>query len=1018
MQWRYSYVGNSALASALTTTSIIALSIALAGSPAREALAQGAQTSSSSQIEEIEEVVVTGSRIARRDFVANSPIVTVTDEELLSFGSVELEQILNYLPHFTPGATAFQTSVGGSNFGQATLNLRGLGATRNLVLLDGKRAQPSTATLQIDINTIPSALIESVEVISGGASAVYGSDAMSGVINFKLKRDFDGVQASAQYGFTEEDDGTTKSFDVTMGSDFASGRGNAVVAVTYYDRERIRTNTRDFFARALAAGRGSNIMPLGVYQPNLSGPIGPATLAEPFFLPSGNQPSAAALAALFNGVYGVTGTFPNSTNLSFNPDGTLFTQNNGIRNYNGPGLEAGYGPNTAGNQLIFSGNALDSALIQNPMTRYSFFANVNYQLTENINLFSQGLFTSYETLTQQTGALASFNVWNLIIPVTNPFIPDDLATLLASRPQPDAPFGLSKLITQFGPQTQEHNTSVYQIQVGATGNIPGQDWTWEVYGSHGKTQLDSPLVSGAALYSLVEQLLFAPDGAASLCEGGYNPFGDNPASEECAAFATRKLLREQPLTQDVVEVTLQGGLFQLPAGELRFAAGAGYRSNEYDLLLDSNLTSTLPTAEPIANSPSGLTSGKTDVSEFYGELLIPLLRDVPLVQALEVIPAYRYSDYDTFGGVSTYKADFNWAVNSQFRMRGGYQRAIRAPNIGELFAGPVASPATIGTTVQGLGDPCDVEGLLRSASNPDAAQVRALCLAQGVPLSEIDTFTFTPNQVGGQVASNSNLTPEKANTYTIGAVWQPQFESPIFDQFTLAIDYYDITIKEAVNTISGVTALRNCFNALNSNPTYDPGNVFCQQVVRANGQIINLVGLPVNSGGIKTDGIDFQAIWGIGLGTNGADQYGSVLLNLQGTHLGHFEIATLESTPFIDYQGTLGGPSSPLPSWKWYTTLTYMLEPVSVGLRWRYIGSMDDDSVVTNPTNPQPGVPSYSTLDLFGRWEVSDSMYLGGGIDNLFDKSPLETNGLAGSTDSSVYDVIGRRFYVSVTARF
>lgn len=958
------------------------------------------------------DIVVTGSRIARRDFSSNSPILTMNEAALQSQGSVEVEQKLQSLPQFTPGATAFQTSLQASNVGQPTLNLRGLGASRNLVLIDGRRAQPSSPSLQIDTNSIPAALVDNVEVITGGASAVYGSDAISGVINFKLKRDFNGVIASGQAGVTELGDGATYNLELTAGKTFADGRGSIMLSGGYYGRNSVTINSRDYFARARAAGLGgSNALPEGVYQPTLAGPIGPKDFVPPNFLPGGNLPTALALSTLFNGKYGVTGVVTPNTNIGFNADGTLYTQNNGVKNYRGPGIDAGYFLDVNG-QLVFTNDQSSNTLLTTPLTRYNAFARAEYEFSDSLTVMAQGMFTKYDTNVQQNGVPAAFNVWNLVLPVTNPFVPADLKSLLQSRPQAGANFGLIKSLEAFGPRAQRFNTELYQLLLSVSGKLPGIDGSWEIYGTHGSTKIDETTYSGAVSYRRLEQLLFAPDGGNSLCTGGFNPFGNNPLSAECVAFASREAPKDSQITQNVVEANLQGRFFTLPAGDVRFAAGAGYREIKYQMHNDPVL-STTGTSDFISLSASQPSTGSINVKEIYGELLVPILKNVPGIKELTISPAFRYSDYSSSGGVSTYKVDFNWTLIDVVRLRGGYQRAIRAPNIAELSRGAVANPPFIGFTALGQGDPCDIASTFRQATNPGRAQVRQLCITQGVPAATVDSFSFPVPQVGGTTVSNSALVPETADTYTVGAVFRPGPGSGIFSRLSFSIDYYNIAIKDAINYIPATTALRNCFNEIGANPTFDQNSVFCQAITRsAGGQIINLATRPVNSGGFKTDGIDFQLDWGIGL------RNGSLLANVAGTYVNSFKIASLSNLPFLEFAGTQGGPLGSVPRWKVNSTLAYATDSATIGVRWNYLDGMRSATSVTSPTSLRPGVSSYSTFDVFGRINVTKAFEMRAGVTNLANKQPLDVDGFAGQTDPSLYDPLGRRFYVGFTARY
>jgi outer membrane receptor protein involved in Fe transport len=808
---------------------------------------------------------------------------------------------------------------------------------------------------------------------------------------------------------------------LTLGANFADNRGNATLSFSYFDRDDVRYNDRDFYRRQAESGiGGDDFLPQGVYNPAIVGLIGPAVSPRPptffgvFGPPAGlnpNTPSAAAYAAVF-GPQAVPGS-----RIGFNNDGTLFTQNNVVLNYNGPGIDEGF--NLAQNgSLQYWGTFAGRALLQAPVERYNIFGRTTYQPADDLEIYGQFMYTKSTGVNQDNADRAAFNVWDLIVPVTNPFIPVDLATLLASRPAPDAPFTVTKTLTQWDRKLDLDN-SLYQILVGARGTITALDLGWEIYGSYGETDSTrTQFDPGGTLWSKVLDLLDDPDGGASKCDGGFNPFGTLPVSAECIDYMTQELPAEEHLDQAVLEAIIRGDLFELPAGELLFAAGAGWRENEITTRLDSAINGDSATGDVIIVSPSRPTEGKTEVWEVFGELEIPLVRDKPGVVDITTNLGYRYSDYDASGGAHSYKGDLNWTVVPAFRLRGGYQRAIRAPNIGELFGGTVGGAGFIGFFFEGLGqgDPCDIRGPLRNG--PNAVQVRQLCLDTGISPAVIDTFTYNPPIVGRQDLSNPQLDPEEADTYTAGFVWQPEFDP--FSLLSLSVDYYRIEIKDAINPIPGVDALDHCFNITGLNPGYDPDNQFCGQIHRDSGSFITLIEtVLVNSGGIETDGVDIQADVGFELDALGlGDNPGSLTFNFVGAYVNSFEITQLAGLTTRDYAGIFSSSIASHPEWKFMLTTTYDRGPFAMGLRWRYLDSMDDESAIVTPNAVLPGVSTYSTLDLFAHWNINDNLRLRGGVDNLTDKDPNEIRDLAGVTQESLYDPIGRRFYIAVSARF
>ena len=1022
----------------LAAASFAALSLSINTAHAQEAGAPAADAAAAAE-ENVEAVVVTGSRIVRRDYAANSPIVTVGVEALQNQSGVSIDTKIAQLPQFTPGATRFAGS------GQSTANLRGLGTSRNLVLVDGRRPMPSSAQMVVDLNTIPTGLIDNVEVISGGASAVYGSDAISGVLNFKLKRNFTGLQMDAQYSRSQRGDGEETEVNVLAGGNFADDRGNAVIGLNYANRGRVYSRDRDFYARAIAAGATSFAsvnMPSGQF------------VADP-----ANAPSLAARNALFN-AYGTPVTAAVlSTNYGFNNDGSLFTIN-GARNFRGiqPVRGGYYQINPAGN-VVFENQ--DNVLAV-PLQRYSAFAKVDYKVTDSIRFYAQANFTRYDTQTQGTGA-STQGPWNLVMPADNAFIPADLRTLLNSRPNATAPFTMIKYITQTGALVNDYKNQIYQITTGFAGDFGKTGWTWDIYGSTGQTTILQTTTGGGpsiqrmgtlmnsrsylangVLVNVPEfqvanngtsmtpnPLYFAatgPNGAAitndggrsiaslnggpNPCPNGLNLFGDKPLDASCIAYITKNPKQFTSMRQDVVEASAQGAAFSLPAGEVRLAVGASYRRNTYSFSPDTS-TFGITTGDVVNVFPSNPTAGFIDTKEAYVEALIPVVKDLPFIESFEVSPAYRYSYYNSAGSVHTYKADFNWGVVPSLRFRGGYERAIRAPNVGELFQG--SAPGAGGNLLR---DPCDFNSP-ENLANP--ARVAAICAAQGLAPGLASTYRNTTLTLASVVVGNPNLRPEKADTFTIGAVWRSQFSNPWVSRLSASVDYYNIKVTQAIAAINGSIVFQKCFNGDGSNPNLDPTNPSCAAIIRQSSTGLPLqVNTPFdNLGALKTSGVDFQVDWGLDLADAGIGK-GSLAVNLSGTYLREFNIKAVSTAPFLDYSGTIGNSTvgvGTFPRWKATMTTSYALGPASLGLRWFYIDGMDDFTAISNPTARRPGVPGYNRFDLFGSYEINKIVSLRAGVDNLGNKEPPVFGGILGTTEPGTYDPLGRRFWLAIRAK-
>lgn len=981
--------------------SYIALAVALSGSWTGVAHAQDtgaaldAAAPPAASTDEKGDIVVTGSRIARRDTTSQTPIVTVGSDAIASRGSPTIETTLNQLPQFTPAAGS--ASSFNARGGQANLNLRALGTQRTLVLIDGRRLQPSNPDGSADLNVLPASLIENVETITGGASAVYGSDAIAGVVNVKLRRRFQGLEIGGQMSITDKGDAATRELSVTGGLNFAGGRGNIVLAGVYSARDGLGFQSRSYLDdQALSTNT-----PNGILLVNAS-----------------NLPSQAAINSIFARYGAAAGTVSRSTALSFNADGTIFRGQNTLLGYNGPTT----GIYTTFNNSLYADTGYFN-LAQVPLERYTGYGRAEFELGGSTKIFVQGLYTRYDATTAGPPPNSSSTSNILSVPATNPFIPADLRTLLNSRANPTAAFTIQKRFDVLGSRTERDRYDVYQITAGADGKLGLGDLAWNVYGTIGRTGYTATEINYPSI-SAVQSLLSAADGGNSMCAGGFNPFGPQSISIACQQYIARNARSTTSLRQVVLEGTLTGSLLKLPGGDLRFAAGADYRRTSYAFVPDPVIAS-----GDLANFlPTSASRGHDTVKEVYGELLVPILADVPGFRSLNLDLGYRYSDYRVSGGISTYKADFDWKPIDEVMFRGGYARATRAPSVGDLFSATTLDSVSLGTlgAIPG-GDPCDTRSGYRAAGYANATQVRTLCLAQGVPTNIIDTFINSGTRSRTVTAGNLALKPEKADTYSVGIVIAPVHAGALFNRFTLSVDYYSIKVRDAIGNISGPIAVQRCFNADGSNPSYDPTNAFCQLISReaGTGQIGSILNPRLNLGGYRTSGIDISANWPIPLSELGL-KGGTLTIGTDVSYLRKFEIQTLPGGAFLDYAGTIQNTqidlfSSARPKWKATSSLRYSSDAFDLGLRWRYIGPMNNSGNIglVTPTLPHTASISYFDLDLGVR--VGKRFELRGGVTNLFDRAPpITTLSPVGqyTIDLNTYDIVGRRLFIGFKAKF
>ena len=726
----------------------LAFSASLLSTATAFGAAAGAQEATSTA--ELAEVVVTGSLIQRPNNTAVSPIVSISDDAIRESGTSNIVDALNDLPSFTVGGNA---GTGGQGTGgRATINLHGLGTNRNLVLLDGRRLPVSDISGNVDVNILPAAVIGSVDAITGGASAVYGSDAMSGVVNFKTLRSLEGVQADVQYSMSEEGDTGRLNASLAFGTEFAESRGNLIGVLSFTDQNALNGSQRDFF-----------------YDKTPSSFIGTGT-----FVPSAtNAPSAAVLTTLFNG-YGIPGARNPLLNLGFNTDNTLYVQTGAV-NYRGPTDGNGYMV-VAGNVRMPVGQQIDYV---NGLRRTTAFLKSDFDFTDSVTAYAQFMYSNPTVSTASGGSLTQFAALTTI-PVSNPFIPADLRTVLNSRPQPTAAFGWNARYVGVPYKNWDESYQVQQYLVGVKGDIT-EGWSFDAYASYDKSIHDQTMHE-AVLKTQVQRLLNAADGGASLCAGGFNPFNDTNArslSPACQDFITEDAISKEVLDQTIVQGQINGTLFDLGAGPVQVAFLADWRENTYLFTPDADLVSPGAFNIYVPSSPGGnieavvntlpVSKQSISVTEVAAQIDVPLLSDRFLIEELAVGGAVRYSDYSTVGGVTSYEIDARWRPVQSLTVRGSYQRAVRAPNIGELFSPPQGQQLAIGTPPASLGDPCDVRSTARTGAG--GAQVAALCVQQGIPLAAISSYTFPTTATGAVFSGNLDLTPEEADTFNFGLVW-------------------------------------------------------------------------------------------------------------------------------------------------------------------------------------------------------------------------------------------------------
>lgn len=906
--------------------------------------------------QDVEEVVVTGSRIARQDLVSSSPVTTVTGEDLKVVGSASVEEYLNTLPQLVAGATK-STNVTGQADATANLNLRGLGAKRTLVLVNGKRFMASNQQGIVDINNIPASLVDRVEVVTGGASAVYGSDAMAGVVNFILKKNFDGVQLEGQYGISGQGDAQDWSTALTVGA--SNDKASAWLYVNYQDRAALRGDARDLsrystidsggvFVRSGTAGRVGGTL-IGIPTPNGSGGFTNRDYALDNLVP---RPFIAAT----------------DTNYELQKD----------------------------------------YAIQTPLQRTNVYGRGTYDFTDSVQGYVEFAFNNVKSAAVLARTAPNIRETTNVpgLPYNASFVSPQMAALLAARPNPTAPFALRfEAPSQFPKRDIAFARDLYRVMGGFEGDLG--DWKWDAsysYSHLATTEVQKGDISRRTFVEASTPSATDPTKCASgnpRCVLVTNLTDWSPA---LVNFLRVDNLSTTELTEKILQANISGSPFSLPAGEVGLAFGVEHRNV-------SSADNPAPVLLDFASAGFGernATSGEYEVSEVFAEAIVPLVADLPFVDYLGLELAARYSDYSTSGKVETYKAGGEWRINGDVRLRALYQRAARAPNIAELFGGLV-------NTYPAMTDPCS------RTANP-TGQVAALCVAQGVPASVLGSYQQNGAAIEARLVSNPNLKVETSDTVTLGAVWTPSFVPGL----SVTLDYYDIKIDDAIERLGGGPqgTLASCF------ASNDVNSDFCRTFTRSRTtyEIIDW-GVPLaNVASLQTAGIDMTANYGWtvdGWGIGG--EPARLQAQLVGTWVDKNTFQANPTAPVVDRVGTVGGDTPAIPEWRWTGQLGYKSAGLEVSWQVEYLSSVKDrkyaNAILAGASNPTAGIAApeveayvYNNVRAAYAW---DRYEVSGGIRNLFDKqAPRLSSPIEGNTDPNTYDVIGRFFFVGLSAKF
>lgn len=1005
------------------TSAPLALCIAILAGPA---FAQGQPTEETLAEDTLDDgasadtgaaIIVTGSRIASPTIDSAAPLQIVDDQVIDDAGVTNIQELLLENPVFgTPALSRTNSAFLTSGTGVATVDLRDLGSDRTLVLINGRRVVASLAgSATVDLNVIPTQFVERIDILTGGASSLYGSDAIAGVVNFLYRTDFEGIEASAQAGITEEGDDERFQLNLTTGANFANGDGNVMVHLGYSKENgvlsRDRDNTRvDDISKLLFTEEAADF----------------AVPVEPFF--SSFPPQGRFITA-----------------------GGQFTfDDNGLKvgnSTNGPDLDGdGFGDGDPGadgfNRQFFRTIAV-------PVERYLFAATANYALTDGLNVFMEGTFNRttasriIEPFPLESGGSngifpsgGGYNVENFVTRdfdndpntpdtrqiVANPFVPGAiLAAAVDNNGDGLRDIGFVRRLSEFGTRSGSTDRDFYRFVVGLDGSFLDERFRWDVsynYGAVSENQISSGQVN---VVNFRDALAVVPDFDDTNPLGDFacldteaqsngcrpaNIFGFGALSPEAVQYIQAQGTFQTDITQQVIQGNVSGTLFDLPAGGLGIATGVEYRkeasSSDNDALTNQGLN---------AGNVLPDTSGSFEVYEAYGEVAIPILADTPFFELLEVRGAARIAEYSTVGQVFSWNVTGTWQPIEALRLRGTYAKSVRAPNVGELFAGLSQ------TFPSGLVDPCT--GIGPTGGDVTGTNCRA---DPGVAANIAANGVFTLNQadiqgISGFNGGNPDLEEESSTSWTVGGVINPRSIAALRN-LTLTVDYYNIKVDNVIAAFPRQFSLDQC---------YGEGNqTFCDLITRrptatavnSPGSIDLINAFSVNAATLETDGIDATLNYSLPLGFMADDR---VNLGVAYTHVFANDYTPLEGEDVDPAAGEIGTAKD-----RFTANLAYMTDLFRWSFTGTYIGASTEDDQFCSGFDFDAGCFRQSPefyLDTQLQFNMSDYLQVYLGVDNVLDNdapdllSGTTFNVTGTDTAADVYDVFGRRYYLGARVR-
>jgi iron complex outermembrane recepter protein len=945
----------------------------------------------------VEKIQVTGSRIRSANAMSTSPISTIGEIEIKQQQQPEVERIIRNLPSALPGDGS---NVNNGSGGAASINLRGLGRNRNLVLMNGKRMVPFNTSGHVDTSSIPTALIDRIDLVTGGASAVYGSDAISGAMNVVLKNDFEGVEFETGHSRTAEADAFTQNASLTLGGNFDDDKGNAVMSIGWLNRDPLLLGQRALGNLGIDTASGAN------YSNFLEG-IAPTPPADP----TCGGPNAVEAG-------GSTTTIP--TRIA------LF----GVPSVGGQFRDGG---NIGSNCSVFNFNPYN--YYQTPAKRYSATALARYNINDEHTVFANVNYvtTSVDTQVAPSGIFGTY-FW---IPVANPFLNDQARGFLVNgankaianmnatnwrdvnnngvvdsadylRPQ------IRRRTAELGPRSTGYDSDQFQFVTGVEGFL-NDTWAYEVSAQHGQTKR----IDVSAGYSNIANIANQLDATnKTTCNNGdsscvpINLFGGfGTITEEMAQYARATAFIQTEYQQRVISGSINGPFDSIvsPWADSPLSMSFGYEWRQEEAFSNPDECWKLAPASCLGGAGGNQlpVGGTFQVNELFTEGKMSLIEDGFMTDTLELEFGYRHGNYNTIGDNGSWKLGLSWRINDQLVLRAMNNAATRAPNVGELYA-----PVTSGLDNATL-DPCSI----KNAANIDAT-LRARCIATGMTAAQVGAVEdIVSGQINVFSGSNPKALPnaEDAKTTTLGFVWTPEFET--VKRVNLSVDYYDIYVDGYIGTNTPQEVLDGC---------YVLGNQAQCALIRRDGgtltsDISGVEQYTTNLSYLKTTGYEVQYSFGFNL-----EKWGTVDFSGQMNHYIDVESLSSPTSQIIDCNGYFGTSCNPQHETRANQRVTWNYEDYSLGFMWRYMSDLDrspDEAADTFEAFRH--ISSYSYIDMYASYQISESMKLNFGVDNLTNKDAPVVGGEASSTSwnsgntfPSHYDMLGRTYRMTFNVKF